>query len=412
MLESPSVPLVNRRVFISVCALLLGVPSRPRRAARELPSLVWHSIETKHFRITYYSGEKPVAEHIADLCEDIYGRLEPAIGWPPSERTEIILTDETDTANGSASVLPYNAITPLRHRARRFLAARRRRRLVPRARHARVHAHPPHRSHPRPPRDREPHLGKKFAPNQVAPRWLLEGLAVYEESSKTSGGRLRSSMWNMWMRADILENNVAPLDVMSNSDSIAAGPRATSSTCTARIYGWIAETYGEQAIRAFIDDYGWQMIPFAINRSMRRATGRTFEELYPAWIETLKREFERAGRRRSARAGFGRGCGSRIRGSSRSTRAGFRRGPGRGPRGTSSTTWTTGTRAPVSTDCRWCGTRRGTSSAHVRTERELLVRTSGTATPDFAPDGSLVFNSTDRRRTSSSSTTSSPSLAG
>jgi len=40
-----------------------------------------------------------------------------------------------------------------------------------------------------------------------------------------------------------------------------------------------------------IEDYSGQLIPYGINRSIRRATGRTFEELYPAWIDSLRRGF-------------------------------------------------------------------------------------------------------------------------
>ena len=36
-------------------------------------------------------------------------------------------------------------------------------------------------------------LGKTSAPNQVQPRWVLEGLAVALETEHTGGGRLRSS---------------------------------------------------------------------------------------------------------------------------------------------------------------------------------------------------------------------------
>ena len=150
-------------------------------------------------------------------------------------------------------------------------------------------------------------LGKTFAPNQVQPHWLLEGLAVFEESARTSGGRLRSSMWNMWMRADVLEDNVATLDLFSNM------PRRWPQGNIWYLYGsffmqWIAETYGEQAIRAMIDDYGEQVIPYAINRSIRRATGRTYEELYPSWVDSMQRELRRAGRARSGRAACARAC--------------------------------------------------------------------------------------------------------
>ena len=52
---------------------------------------------------------------------------------------------------------------------------------------------------------------------------------------------------------------------------------------------WVAETYGEDAIRRMADDYGWQIIPYAINRSIRRATGKTYEQMYPSFVDTLRR---------------------------------------------------------------------------------------------------------------------------
>jgi hypothetical protein len=97
-------------------------------------------------------------------------------------------------------------------------------------------------------------------------------------------------MWNMWMRADVLENNVATLDVFSNT------PRRWPQGNIWYVYGsfflqWIVETYGEQAIRAMIDDYGRQIITYGFNRSIRRATGLTFEELYVAWVDSMRRAF-------------------------------------------------------------------------------------------------------------------------
>ena len=268
----------------------------------------------------------------------IYARLVPHVGWAAErDATEIVLTDQTDSANGSATALPVRRHHPLRHRARRHVAARRRRRLVPRARHARVHAHPAHRSHPGHPGAHQPHPRQDVAPNQVQPHWILEGLAVFEESTETSGGRLRSSMWNMWMRADVLEDNVATLDQFSNI------PRRWPQGNIWYLYGsffmqWIAETYGEQAIRAMIDDYSSQIIPYAINRSIRRATGSTFEELYVV-VGRLDaaRLRRRGGRHPRARAARGR-ARSRTRATRTSTRGGSRRTRGPTTRATCSTT--------------------------------------------------------------------------
>jgi hypothetical protein len=98
---------LNRRFgfLFGFAALVMLVLARPSRAADD-PRLSWKTLETKHFRITYYSTEDEVAEHLASLGEGIFTRLAPAVGWVPSAKTELLLTDQTDSANGSATCRP------------------------------------------------------------------------------------------------------------------------------------------------------------------------------------------------------------------------------------------------------------------------------------------------------------------
>lgn len=277
--------------FAQTLLAIAGIAVATRAEAASDPRLLWKTIETRHFRVNYYSTEEPVAERVATLAESIFERLAPAVGWQPTEKTELAITDQTDAANGLASALPYNAIrlnvtapddmSPLGDYDDWYLE------LL-----THEYTHILHTDHTQGiPALVNRVLGKVMAPNQVQPHWLLEGLAVYEESTRTSGGRLRSSMWNMFMRADVLENNVAPLDVFSNT------PRRWPQGNIWYLYGsfflrWIADTYGEDALRAMIDDQSYQPVPYGLNRLIRRATGRTFEELYPGWIATLRRDFE------------------------------------------------------------------------------------------------------------------------
>ncbi|HEV3189382.1 MAG TPA: hypothetical protein VGY54_02735 [Polyangiaceae bacterium] len=297
---------MSLRVAIVFAVFASLVASGSNAFALNDPRLLWKSIQTAHFRITYYSTEDEVAAHVAALAEAIYQRLVPAVGWSPADITDILLTDQTDSANGSATAIPYNAVrlyvtapddmSPLGDVDDWYLEL---------LTHEYTHIlHTDHMGWFWHVLNRV--LGKTFAPNQMQPRWLLEGLAVFEESVRTSGGRLRSSMWNMFMRADVLEDNVAPLDVFSH------GPRRWPQGNIVYLYGsffmkWIADTYGEQAVRAMIDDYGNRVVPYGVNRSIRRATGRTFEELYPAWIDSLRRSFDAqasAIRRRGLREGL------------------------------------------------------------------------------------------------------------
>jgi hypothetical protein len=94
----------------------------------------------------------------------------------------------------------------------------------------------------------------------------------------------------MFMRADVIENNIAGLDEISNI--VRRWPQGNLFY----LYGsyfiqWIAETYGESALREVSRDYGGQLIPGGIQRTIRRVTGKTYDELYPAWIDSMRREY-------------------------------------------------------------------------------------------------------------------------
>jgi hypothetical protein len=383
-----------RRFSVVLAIGLLAVPGSGSTAhAAGDPRLLWKTIETQHFRVTFYSTEEEIAERVATLAEAIHTRLVPAVGWTPHEKTELLVGDQTDSANGLSSATPYNSVllnvtapddmSPLGDVDDWYLE------LL-----THEYTHILHTDHiTGVPALVNQILGKVYAPNQLEPRWMLEGLAVFEETERTSGGRLRSSMWNMFMRADILEGNVAPVDVFSNT------PRRWPEGNIWYLYGsffmkWIAETFGEQAIVSMIDDYSGQAIPYGINRSARRAMGRTFEELYPSWIASLRRSFVAqadAIRARGVREGI------------RLTHTGY---DVERPRWIPPNAWPdhAGELAFFVDDGHTTAglyalalARDGQGRIVGRREdrRDLLIRTSGVSALSFMPDGAAVFSSVE-----------------
>ncbi|AKU97247.1 tolB protein precursor [Labilithrix luteola] len=371
---------------------LLGVLGfeRSARAASD-PSLKWYTIETKHFRITYHSGIEEVAQRVANVAEGIHDAMAANVGWDPKDWTEIQLIDSSESANGSATALPYNAIrllvtapedmSPLGDVDDWYLE------LV-----THEFTHILHTDQIRGlPAIVNAVLGKTLAPNQAQPRWLLEGLAVYWESTRTSGGRLRNSQWDMFMRTDVLQNNVAPLDVFSNT------PRRWPQGNIWYLYGsyfqqWIAETYGAEALRKVAADYGSQIIPWGINRSIRRATGETYVDMYPTWIGDLKKRYE-------AQA-----ADVRKKGIREGVRLTYHGQIARYPRWIPKGAWSdhegdllyykddqntrTGLYAlPLKRDI------RGNIVKVDEKHEELMIRAPGEAYSSFTPDGGLVWNS-------------------
>jgi Tol biopolymer transport system component len=283
-------PFVRWAIAAALFLALCGVGKRAHAAGD--PSLEWWTLETKRFRIHYTKELEFVAERVARHGESIHERLTGPLGFEPDEKTELVISDFTDRANGSASALPINVI-------RLFVTAPGD--LSPLAdyddwilgllTHEYTHIlHVDNKSGI--PSFANAILGKTFAPNQVQPRWIIEGLATVMESRYSSGGRLRSSLFEMFIRTDFIEDNVVRLDQLSSN------ARRWPQSSMFYLYGsrfiqWIAEVYGKDVFRAISADYGAAIIPWGINRAIRRQTGRTYVQLFEGFVDTMKRRYGR-----------------------------------------------------------------------------------------------------------------------
>ncbi|MEP7125016.1 MAG: hypothetical protein ABJE95_29065, partial [Byssovorax sp.] len=262
----------------------------PAEARAGDPQLDWWTISTAHFHIHYARGLEPVADRVAALAETIHDRVSVTLGYAPTTSTEIVLTDDTDSANGSATALPFNTIrlyvtapddlSPLGDYDDWYLDL---------LTHEYTHIlHTDNISGI--PRIVNAVLGKTYPPNQVQPRWILEGLAVLSESQHSSAGRIRSSLFDMYLRADVLADNIAGIDQFSSS--AYRWPQGNLwYLYGSRFLRWITDIYGPNTMRAVAADYGASLVPWGINRAIRRVTGRTYVELYEGFKDHLHRRY-------------------------------------------------------------------------------------------------------------------------
>lgn len=166
----------------------------------------WKTIETEHFRITFPSELAPVAQRAANFFEEANGILSAELYWQPHYKPQILLVDNADAANGITSPVARFGIilyvTPpdnwfsttyyddwLRllvfHEYTHFLNMDATRGFWAVTRYL---------------------FGDILLPNAVWPPWMLEGLAVYNETRFTKLGRGRSPYYEMMMRAAVEED--------------------------------------------------------------------------------------------------------------------------------------------------------------------------------------------------------------
>jgi hypothetical protein len=319
-------PTLRLAAVLLVVALL--VVARPARAGD--PYVRWYTITSPHFRVHFHAGLEPLAQKVAAVAEGVFLRVTPSLGYVPTSRTEIVLTDESESANGLASSLPYPAILLYASAPDDMsslgdyddwvteLVTHEFTHIVQLGNVSGV------------PGVLNTILGPTFAPNQDQPHWIIEGLAVAMETEHTTGGRLRGTQFEMYLRTDVLAGRVPALDQISHARR--AWPGGTLwYLYGSKFVGWIASIYGPDVFGAVATDYGAQVVPWGINRAIRRATSRTYEELYAGFLLDLEQRYRaeaaavrarglRGGRRLTARGGVAlgprflpRACGAEER---------------------------------------------------------------------------------------------------
>jgi hypothetical protein len=274
-----------RRLVLAILAILVTTA-----IARADGSLVWETIESPHFVIHYYRPNGDYAHRLAVVAEKAHDLLVGPLGHDPIDKTHIVVTDDTDGANGFAQVIPRNqvnvfvtapdALDVLNDREDSIYG------LI-----AHEYTHILHLDTI----GGIPWLynqvfGKTWSPNDIEPRWFVEGLAVYEESKRSSGGRTRSAIFDGWLRAQVLSGLDLGLDRISSSSWF--WPHGN----VVYLYGsffmkYVADRFGDAAIAKITHDYGRQPIPFGLSRAAERATGETFDALWRDFIAYTRARF-------------------------------------------------------------------------------------------------------------------------
>jgi Tol biopolymer transport system component len=269
------------------------------------PKREYRTIESEHFVVHYWVPLDDVAKRVAVVAERAHRVLSPALDHRPKEKTLIYVTDDTDSANGFAGVLPKNAIQVYATAPSGFselddyddwLYG-----LV-----AHEYTHILHLDT----MSGLPNLynaifGKTWAPNQIMPRWVIEGIATYEESKRSAGGRNRGTRFDEQIRIAWKGGYDLRLDQVSGA------PRQYPRGNAPYIYGshflqYIFDRFGDDTLRKMSHTAGAYAPPFAVNRQIAKIVGKPFTELYDEWKHYLRDKYsqqEMAAERRGMVAG-------------------------------------------------------------------------------------------------------------
>ncbi|MGC2165972.1 MAG: BamA/TamA family outer membrane protein [Gallionella sp.] len=261
--------------------------------AKTDPSFSWMTLSSAHFKVHYHQGEEALAKRAVTLAEDVHTRLVPRMKSQPHDRTHMVLIDSIDDANGWATPLPYNLITlyiTQPYGESIFGAANYDDWLRLLITHEYTHiVHLDMRNSL--PDTLGSIFGNLYFPNMFQPVWMIEGLAVYEETELTSGGRNRSPAADMVLRMATLENNFPDISHAANYTEEWPGgqvPYLFGGSFTA----YIAKKYGRDKLADVSLQYSGRWWPFLVEDTAEKVLADNYELLWTEWKKDLAHRYQ------------------------------------------------------------------------------------------------------------------------
>ena len=284
-----------RAAALSLCLWAAGLTSAAQAASFD-PDLTWRTLETPHFRITFHGEEEQLAEEMARVGEVVWAKMTEELKEVPRRPIELVLVDQTDSANGYAMTLPLNTIVIyvtaptedstlstyedwndaiLTHEFTHILHLDSVEGIPQLLRFV---------------------VGRIVSVNRMSPGWIIEGQATFQETRHTNAGRGRSTYVDMIKRMTVLEGDFPPL---GNLDGFQVEPPGGNLRY---LFGqdfqqYIADVAGEDVWTDFIHRYAGG-IPYWM--PSKTVFGRRFYPLYRDWRAELTARYSRQAEQISA----------------------------------------------------------------------------------------------------------------
>jgi hypothetical protein len=267
-------------------ALLAGAESAPA-AAQFDPALRFRVLSTDHFLVYFHQDEESLARRLGAIAEETWRSLGQPLGVTPPPLTHVILVDQTELSNGSATPVPFNTIvvTAAWPAGSQFIGnAEDWLRLV----FTHEFTHIVHL-------DRSAGWARLVRgifgrtpiafPNLFLPAWQIEGLATYEESVISGGGRLHAGDFSAIVEEAARSRRFESLDRVTGS--LTDWPNGLAPYAYGvGFHAYLAEHYGSDTL-AEIAARTAGRVPYTASRVFARIYGKSLGALWREYEDSL-----------------------------------------------------------------------------------------------------------------------------
>lgn len=271
------------------------------------PELDWYSIETEHFFIHFHSGAERTARVVAKVAEDVYEPITSLYGFEPGDKYHFIIRDHDDYSNGAAfyydnkieiwaTALDFqlrgshnwlrNVVT---HEFTHMISLQAARKITQRIPAFYFQAI----GYEEDKREDVLHGGPNVITSYpiamtVIPPWFAEGIAQYQVPGL--GYDTWDSHRDMILRTAALDDNLLTYNEMGVFGKNSLGNEKVYNHGYAFV-AYLVENYGLETIRKSVEAMKG-VSPWSFNAALKKATGKSGEDLYDEWVTALRARYE------------------------------------------------------------------------------------------------------------------------
>ena len=216
-----------------------------------VPFARYRTFETEHFILTFEAGLEDYARRAAARAEEAHPRLARAYGKTPRGKIRLVIVDQGDLFNGSATPAPTNRIVAFAHTPVEGNLLYTDDPIDLLVTHELAHVF-----HLDEARRGWRVLRLAFGRSELTfphffdGSYLIEGLATFYESKLTDGGRVRGSQFPETLRASLLETKGPHVDEAESDPG--AWPLDRHYVLGGLFLEHVADRYGEHAMPAWM----------------------------------------------------------------------------------------------------------------------------------------------------------------
>jgi len=297
--------LLHHRVL---CACFLALFPIVACSAEEADPNQLLYVETPDLRLIYFAPLGYVVPYAVRSFTNSLAWQRRTFDWSPSEKTTVLLSDYADFGNARAVPAPHNAVifdvAPVSRAFETYPASER---MYSFMNHEMVHIANDDVSNdadrlwrrlffgrmlPRPQNPETLLYSYLTVPRFTAPRWYLEGAAVFMETWMDGGlGRAQGGYDEMVFRAMVRDDAhfYDPLGLVSRGVQIDFQIGANAYLWGTRFFTWLAYTYSPEKVVAWLKRDDGSARYYADN--FRQVFGLPLDQAWQDWI-AFEREFQ------------------------------------------------------------------------------------------------------------------------